>query len=155
MDEPTKSVQSTTKILKKITRKKKTRRSKLKKNKMTKLKVIGTNANGLKSKKESFVHILDTDKPQVFMIQETKLRRKNQIKVEDYELFEKVRTNKGGGGIMIGIKKDIDATPVDVSPQDDELEILVVELELKDLSIRFLTAYGPQEDGNEDKINKF
>ena len=55
---------------------------------------------------------------------------------------------------MKGIKKDIDATPVDVSPQDDELEILVVELELKDLSIRFLTAYGPQEDGNEDKINK-
>ena len=113
---------------------KKTRRSKLKKNIMTKLKVIGTNANGLKSKKESFINLLKTDCPQVFMIQETKLKRKNQVRVEDYELFEKVRKNKGGGGIMVGINKEIAATPVDVSPQDDETEILAVEIELKELT---------------------
>ena len=89
------------------------------------------------------------------MIQETKLSRKNQIRLDEYEVFEKVRKNKGGGGIMIGIRKDIKATPVEVSPQDPEVEILVVEVELENITIRFITAYGPQEDDHEGKINKF
>ena len=108
-----------------------------------------------RQKKDSLINILNADCPQVFMLQETKLNRKNQIRLEKYEIFEKVRKNKGGGGIMIGINKDIEKEPVDVSPQDDEAKILVVEIELKDLPIRFLTAYGPQEEDNEDKINKF
>ena len=44
---------------------------------------------------------------------------------------------------MIGINKDIEATPVDVSPPDSVVEILVVELKLRNLVVRFLTAYGP------------
>ena len=56
---------------------------------------------------------------------------------------------------MIGFEKEIASSPVDVSPQDDELEILVIEIELKEITIRLLTGYGPQEDSNEDKINKF
>ena len=56
---------------------------------------------------------------------------------------------------MIGIRKDLKETPVDVSPQDDEVEIIVVEIQLKETTIRFLTGYGPQEDDNDDKINKF
>ena len=88
------------------------------------------------------------------MVQETKLKRKNQIRLEKYDLFEKVCKPKGGGGIMIGVSNDMTGKPVDVSPHDD-VEILVVEIELKDMSIRFLTAYGPQEDDKEENINKF
>ena len=89
------------------------------------------------------------------MIQETKLTRKNRIRLENYEIFERVRKNKTGGGIMIGVRKDIRPTPVDVSPQDEDVEILVVEVQLKKLTVRFLTGYGPQEDDSDDKINKF
>ena len=139
-----------------IKKMKKRRKRKQKKHILSKmLTVCGTNANGIKSKKESFLNLLHTDNPQVFMLQETKLSRKNQFPVKGYEIFEKVRKNKGGGGIMIGIKNEVQATPVDVSPQDPEIEILVVEVELKEVTIRFLTAYGPQEDDSEDKINKF
>ena len=120
-----------------------------------KLTICGTNANGLKSKKESFLNLLSKENPQIFMIQETKLRRKNQFKVPGVEIFEKIRKNKGGGGLMIGINKEIDTTPVDVSPQDDDVEILVVEIKLESLTLRILTAYGPQEDDEDDKINKF
>ena len=56
---------------------------------------------------------------------------------------------------MIGIKKELEATPVDVSPDETEIEIIVTELELKEMTIRFLTGYGPQEDDSADKINKF
>ena len=119
------------------------------------LTVCGTNANGIKSKKESLRNLLDNEQPQVFMIQETKVKHKNQIKADGYEIFEKVRKSKGGGGLMIGVSKDIQATPVDVSPQDSEIEILVTEMNLESMKIRFLTAYGPQEDDNEDRINQF
>ena len=121
-----------------------------------KLILCGANANGIKSKKESFFNLLETYEPHVFLIQETKLSRKNQVRVKGYDVFEKVRKNKGGGGVMIAIKDDILTTPVEVSPQeDDEVEILTVEIELQGLTLRILTAYGPQEEENDDKINKF
>ena len=56
---------------------------------------------------------------------------------------------------MIGITNEIQEIPVDVSPQDPEVEIIVVEVELKEMTIRFLTGYGPQEDEKEEKINNF
>ena len=91
------------------------------------------------------------------MIQETKTKRKNEIQIQGYELFEKPRKGKDGGGIMIGVRKDIESTPVIVSNCDDgdEVEVLTVEIALKQITIRFLTAYGPQEGAGEDKINKF
>ena len=133
----------------------KTRRGKRKNRKITeKLTIIGTNANGLSTKKESLVHLLASENPQGFMIQETKMRRKNQLKISGYQLFERVRKGKGGGGIMIGIRNDIGSVPVIVS-EHDEVEILVIEVAFKSLVIRFLTAYGPQEEAPEDEINKF
>ena len=125
------------------------------KNIRSKLNVCGTNANGINSKKESLRNLLYTDKPHVFMIQETKLGRKKQFKLDDYEIFEKARKDKSGGGVMIGIKKDIEGTPVNVSPEDEDVEIVVVEIQLKAITIRFLTGYGPQEDDSGEKINKF
>ena len=134
---------------------KQTRRGKRAKQLITeKLTITGTNANGLATKKESLLHSLQTENPQVFMVQETKLRRKNQIKVDGYQLFERVRKGKSGGGIMIGIRNDIESIPVIVSDYD-EVEILVVEVTLKSMVIRFLTAYGPQEGAPVEIINLF
>ena len=115
---------------------------------------MGTNANGLTSKKESLVNMLEMDKPQVFMVQETKAKRQNQLLVKGYELYERVRKGKDGGGIVIGIKDDVESTPVLIS-KHEETEILVVEIAFKSMTIRFLTAYGPQEDAPEDTINNF
>ena len=115
---------------------------------------MGTNANGLKSKQESLINILKMDSPQVFMVQETKAKRQNELLVKGYELYERVRKGKDGGGIVIGIKDDVESTPVLISKHEDT-EILVVEIAFKSMTIRFLTAYGPQEDAPEDTINNF
>ena len=138
-------------------KKKKTRRGCCRRNKSENLVVTGTNANGLNTKKDSLLDMLETEKPHVFMIQETKMKRKNQWIVDEYELFEKPRKGKEGGGILIGIRRNLDcSTPVIVSDNDDdEVEILVVEVSFKSLTVRFLTAYGPQEEAPEDKVNKF
>ena len=51
-----------------------------------KLKIIGTNANGMKSKRDSLNSILATERPQVFMLQETKSGKPNQISIDGYDL---------------------------------------------------------------------
>ena len=75
-------------------KKKKTRRGCCRRNKSENLVVTGTNANGLNTKKDSLLDMLETEKPHVFMIQETKMKRKNQWIVDEYELFEKPRKGK-------------------------------------------------------------
>ena len=54
------------------------------------LKIIGNNADGLFSKKESFQNLLNNEKPTCFLIQETKLKKEGRIKPEGYKIFEKL-----------------------------------------------------------------
>ena len=100
--------------------------------------------------------VLEEEKPQVFLIQETKSGRPNQLKIEGYDLYEGIRKGKGGGGgTLIGMHQGIDSTPVIVSKYEEEIEMLVVEVAIGSMNVRFLTGYGPQEDAPEDVINKF
>ena len=108
--------------------------------------------DGLRSKKESLINLVQAEKPAVFMIQETKIKRKNQMKIDGYELFEEPRSGKGGGGLLIGIDNAIDTVPVLVTQGN---EILAIELNLKCMKLRVATAYGPQEDAPQDQINEF
>ena len=51
--------------------------------------IYGTNAAGLSSKLNSLKDVLKVIKPKVFMIQETKLSKHNNLKIDNYEIFEK------------------------------------------------------------------
>ena len=66
------------------------------KEKIINFSLIGTNAAGLLSKKESFFSIINQFKPSVFTVQETKHSKVGGIKIPGYQKFEKVRKNKGG-----------------------------------------------------------
>ena len=121
--------------------KKNRRKNKLK---MVDLTLVGTNAAGIKSKMESFYHTINKFKPSVFMIQETKQNKKGLIKVPGYQIFEKVRENRGGGGLLTCIDEDLD--PVLVANCNDDVEILTVEAKLGDKKVRIINGYGPQED---------
>ena len=82
----------------------------------------------------------------IFFLQETKMRRIGKIKTQHsskYQIYEVLRKSKGGGGLAIGVLKDLN--PVWVSEGSDEIEIMVVEFELSGLKIRLINAYGPQE----------
>ena len=68
---------------------------------------------------------MNTFKPGVIMIQESKLINKGTIKIEGFDTFEFNRkTNGGGGGLLTAI--DQNYNPVLISEHDDT-EILVVE----------------------------
>ena len=65
------------------------------KNKIQKinLSLIGTNAAGLKSKKESFLNIINKFSPSIVTVQETKHTRAGGMKIPGYQAFDKVRSN--------------------------------------------------------------
>ena len=110
------------------------RRNKIKdKKRKTALKLVGVNAAGLSSKFKSFDNMLTTLSPEVFFVEESKMRRPGKIKTkasENYIIYELIRKNKGGGGLAIGVDKNL--KPVWVDEGDDDVEVLIVEARADD-----------------------
>ena len=72
------------------------------------LTIFGTNANGILGKKDSLISNIHQLQPAVFFIQESKVSRKGQLKIENYEIFEVVRPNcPSGGSILTGVHKNL------------------------------------------------
>ena len=119
------------------------------------LRLLGVNAAGLKSKFTSFKKVLLELKPSVFFVQETKMKEEEHIILGDeYIVYELLRKNgKGGGGLAIGCLKELN--PCLVSEGTENVELISIDIHLKNMSIRCTAAYGPQECDNLDKKEAF
>jgi hypothetical protein len=115
--------------------------------------LLGSNAAGILNKTESFKRNIQHVKPGVFFIQESKTKRKNQIKIHDYIIFEQIRKESGGGGLLTAVHKNLE--PVSVCDGMNDDEILVVETKLNSRKVRMINAYGPQEDTTEETKKSF
>ena len=115
------------------------------------MNILGNNAAGILNKLESFNRNIDKFLPGVFFVQETKCMRKNKVKHPDYVMFEHVRKERGGGGLLTAVHKNL--KPVSVS-DENEVEILVVQGTVNNEAIRFINGYGPQDDANSTDENK-
>ena len=118
-----------------INGKKRTRRGNGKKNenknkkgiRNVKLTLVGTNANGLLGKQESFKSLINEFKPSIITIQESKTRKQGLIKLKGYQIFEKNRKNCLGGGLFTAIDEELE--PVLISTgEDEENEIITVQI---------------------------
>ena len=117
-----------------------------------KFSIIGTNANGLKSKLDSLNYVITELKPAVIFIQETKVNIKGEVDLPGYEVHELPRTNSDGGSLLTAIDSKLDSVIVS-EESEASFEILVVQAKVGDFNVRFINAYGPQEYAkNEDKI---
>ena len=115
--------------------------------------ILGGNAAGLLNKKNSFLRNLSIFKPAAYLIQETKVNRKNQVLVDDYVIFEHVRKNNVGGGVLTAVHKALN--PISVSDEIDGEEIVVVEATFEDKRLRLINGYGPQETETEENRRNF
>ena len=119
-----------------------------------KLVIWNNNYAGLKSKLESFDHVLEKVQPSVFMGQETKMGKNSQLKTKNsqkYRIFQLHRQEIGvqGGGLVMGVLPDLQ--PVLIRQGDDETEVISIRITVDKMSIRLITAYGRQEvDRNQD-----
>ena len=90
------------------------------------------------------------------MIQETKFARDNQIildSLKKFSLYSLLRTNSGGGGLLIGALKDLQ--PNWVGQGDDQAEYIVIEVWFEGFPVRILNGYGPQECDDVERKKKF
>ena len=116
------------------------------------MNIVGNNAAGILNKLKSLEMNLKTFKPSVYFVQETKCRRKNKVSHPDYIVFEHIRKNSGGGGLLTAVHKNL--KPVSVSDEDD-IEILVVQGVIENKPVRFVNGYGPQDESNSTDEEKF
>jgi hypothetical protein len=111
------------------------------------LNVVGNNVAGLMGKKDSFFSLINKFKPGVSMLQETKLYRKGQIKVENYNIFENLRGQAEGGGLLTMVHENFEPVLIPRKESSKMQEnILVVEANLGKSRIRYINAYGVQEN---------
>ena len=86
-------------------------------------------------------------KPGVVLLQESKLYEKGTLKFDDYCVFEKVRKQNEGGGLLTLVHNNLEPIMV---PRENESKvsenILVVEAMLEKNKVRFINADGPQEN---------
>ena len=120
------------------------------------LRIFAANAAGINCKLKSFERILTRLKPQIWMLQETKLKRNGKVKCEsisDYQVFYLNRQNLQGGGLALGVHKNIESTLI--REGDDEVEVLAVQTILGKIPIRIIVGYAPQENALVGKKTKF
>ena len=122
------------------------------KTKTINLKILGTNADGISSKKNSFTNLIKEDKPTVFMLQETKLRKQGLFTVQGYQIFESLRKDNGGGGLALGVSNELNSEPILITKSED---LLIVEMMVREKPIRLFTGYGPQENTTDEKAQEF
>ena len=123
-------------------------------NKSLNFSLLGTNSNGITNKLESLKHNIDIFKPTVVTIQETKARKLGSVKLEGYQIFEKIRITGGGGGLLTAVDQNIN--PVLISTgKDEDTEIITVQAKVGRHNIRIINAYGPQEDEENQVVLKF
>ena len=94
--------------------------------------------------------------PSIFFVEETKMKRQGQIKSknsEKYVIYELIRKGRAGGGLAIGVVKELN--PTWISEGDNMTEILTVQVNAQDFAIRCVAGYGPQENDLIDKKLKF
>ena len=121
-----------------------------------KCKIYGINSAGIKSKLQSLQSVLSELEPTIWMMQETKLRANETIRCEalkNYQVYYLNRQYSQGGGVALGVNKDLKSTLINEG--DDDVEAISVKIFFKELSVRAITAYGPQENAIKEKKDRF
>ena len=114
------------------------------------LKLFATNGAGVKNGKiQSLNAEIRSTMANIVMIQETHCTQKGKIPMDNhFVVFEAIRKKKGGG-TLLAIHEDLN--PKLIEEYNDEFELLVVEINTKERTIRIITGYGPQECWDEAK----
>ena len=81
------------------------------------------------------------------------MNKTGSIKVPGYQVFEKIRKNKKGGGLLTAADENLN--PILISNKEDENEILTIQVDVGKYKLRIINGYGPQEDDDNNRILGF
>ena len=66
----------------------------------TNFSLLGANCNGILKKQASLLGTMSIFKPSIVTLQETKVRKSGRLKLKGYQIFENVRKDGNGGGLL-------------------------------------------------------
>ena len=95
-------------------------------------------------------------KPQIWMLQETKLKPNDTIVCEalkPFQVFYLNRHESHGGGLAMGVLKDFESTLI--REGNYEVEAMSVNIVVGGITIRTVLGYGPQENAKKERKDKF
>ena len=120
------------------------------------LTFFSCNAANIKNKLLSLEKVVNDLKLSLFCLQESHVKKVGSIKFKNsnnFQIYEKVRDKKGGGGLAIGIEKSLN--PAWIRDGGDEVEAMTIKFSVQKFNIRIVNAYGPQEYDDEIKKHSF
>ena len=121
----------------------------------TNFSLLGANCNGILKKQASLLGTMSIFKPSIVTLQETKVRKSGRLKLKGYQIFENVRKDGNGGGLLTAADENLMPVLISTGKEDDS-EILTIQVKAGNHDIRIINAYGPQEDdSNKDEIYRF
>ena len=88
----------------------------------------GVNPAGVRSKWPTWVKIINQSGARLWTMQETKSAQANQLKMEDFIIYERIRSEQDGGGVAIGAKKDLN--PVLIAEGEENVEAISIDITL-------------------------
>ena len=125
-----------------------------KSNSKNNLAIVGNNTAGLKNKQVSLKNLIGSLNVGILVLQETKLYIEGQIKIPDFRVFEKLRPQNGGGGLLIAAHVNFD--PCLIQTEEDNPNLLTVQCTIGNSSVHVINGHSPQEDDSIcDKIDFF
>ena len=107
------------------------------------LTFAGVNPAGARSKWITWKKIIRQSDACLWTMQETKCSQANQLKMDNFIIYEKIRCIKEGGGVAIAAKKDLN--PVLTSEGNDDVEAISIDIHPSKITISCTSAYGPQQ----------
>ena len=113
----------------------------------------GVNPAGIRSKWPTCRKIVTQSGARLWTMQETKSAQGNQLKMDDFVIYERIRTNNEGGGVAIGAKKDLN--PVPIAEGEENVEAISIDINLAKIVISCTSAYGPQQRDTAMNKSKF
>ena len=155
---PTKCTATNNKLRKPIRRGKKKQLNSLNRNsnnsKNKKIRILYSNANGILSKINSLISIVENENINIVALAETKCSRSGLFKIPNFnDCYESTREMKKGGGLAILFHKLIDDTCL-MEKGNGEAEVIVIEINSKSIKWRIILFYGCQESENESYRKK-
>lgn len=106
--------------------------------------IISWNCEGISSKKDELMAIIDRNNPDIVLLQETFLKENKDFRIRNYTTYRKERKNKVGGGVAILIKHDIVHHPLPPILENSKTETIGIELIRKNNErIQINSLYSP------------
>ena len=116
------------------------------------LNIFSCNSASLRKKLFSMEKIFSDVNPSIFCLQETHFIKEGNIKFKNdsnFLIFEKIRSTKKGGGLATGVIKDLN--PIWICDGGENVEALTLKISVREMKIRIINAYGPQEYDEQQK----